>query len=199
MSPPLLLLALLQAIPSDNRVRVTADDVEVTSSCTLVFEAPIEDAGRPGVVRITADGVTVACEGVLRGAAPDALPNAYTGLGIVVNAKDVVLTGARVSGFRVGIHAAEADGLVLSGADVSDNFRQRLRSTPAREDASDWLWPHDNDEHQWFERYGAGVYVERSRRVTVRDCRARDTQNGLVLDRVEESLVYDNDFSFLSG
>ena len=35
--------------------------------------------------------------------------------------------------------------------------------------------------------------------MTVRRCRVRDSQNGLILDRSRESKVYDNDFSFLSG
>ena len=33
----------------------------------------------------------------------------------------------------------------------------------------------------------------------VRRSRARDGQNGLILDGVQASRVYDNDFSFLSG
>jgi hypothetical protein len=41
--------------------------------------------------------------------------------------------------------------------------------------------------------------VERSDRITVRNVRAREVQNGMILDRVSESWVYDNDCSFLSG
>jgi parallel beta-helix repeat protein len=62
-----------------------------------------------------------------------------------------------------------------------------------------WLNPHANDGHEWFTNYGAGIYVERASGVTVRRCRARAGQNGLVLDRCEKAEVYDNDFSFLSG
>jgi len=82
---------------------------------------------------------------------------------------------------------------------VSDNFRQRLRSTSAAEAEGDWLDPHHDDDGQWFRDYGAGVFVEDARDVTVRGCRARRVQNGLVLERVVRAQVYDNDFSFLSG
>ncbi len=204
MSALMLLCPLLApspaALPQDPRIVVDGDDTIVESSCTLVFEAAVEDrdGSLPGVVRIVAPDVTVTCEGTLNGANGQP-PDAYRGVGIVVAAEGVTLRDARVAGFRVGIQAERADGLVIEDADVSDNFRQRLGSTPEREDPSDWLWPHDNDAGEWIERYGAGIHVARSKRVTVRGSRARDVQNGLILDRVVESLVYDNDFSFLSG
>ena len=187
------------AVQTPDRLEVTTDDVKVDRSCTVVFTRPIRDAGQPGVVHVVADGITVICEGELRGSsARDEPADRYEGFGIVVEAARVTLRGARVSGFEVGILAREADGSTLEDCDVSGNYRQRLGSTAAREDPADWLQPHDNDGQEWL-RYGAGIWVERSQRVTVRRCRARDGQNGLVLDRVRESLIYDNDFSFLSG
>ena len=90
-------------------------------------------------------------------------------------------------------------GFELAQLDVSGNFQQRLLSTPEAEDSSDWLWPHRNDNNEWATAYGAGLYVEDSDRVTVRRVRARNGQNGIVLDRVNDSKIYDNDCSFLSG
>jgi parallel beta-helix repeat protein len=158
-------------------------------------------AARPadGALRIVADGVTVTCSGLLDGAGPGQEPDGFHGVGILVTGKNVTLRGARVAGFKVGIHAVGADGLVLEDCDVSGNFRQRLRSTPAREAEEDWLAPHANDGHEWFARYGAGIYVERSAHVAVRRSRARAGQNGLVLERVSHAEVADNNFSFLSG
>jgi parallel beta-helix repeat protein len=148
---------------------------------------------------IAADGLTVELAGELRGAAADAAPDGYRGVGILVTGKNVTLRGARVAGYKVGIHAVGADGLVLEDCDVSGNFRQRLRSTKEKEADEDWLDPHHNDAGEWLANYGAGIYVERSEGVVVRRCRARAGQNGLVLDRCGEAQVYDNDFSFLSG
>ncbi|NOT32102.1 MAG: hypothetical protein HOP15_16770 [Planctomycetes bacterium] len=156
-------------------------------------------ADEGGALLITGDGITVELVGELRGAEAEAAPDTFTGVGIRVTGKNVTLRGARVAGYRVGIHAAGADGLVLEDCDVSGNFRQHLKSTQAKEAREDWLEPHANDAHEWFTRYGAGIHVERSRGVTVRRCRARAGQNGLVLERVEKAQVYDNDFSFLSG
>ncbi len=149
-------------------------------------------------MRVVGDGVTVLCEGALCGAPPDAPGDGLAGTGIVVLGRGVTLRGARVAGFRVGIRAEGADGLALEACDVSGNYRQRLRSTPEREDEADWLWPHANDAREW-ERYGAGIWIERASGVRVVGCRARRGQNGLVLDQVERSAVVGNDFSFLSG
>lgn len=157
---------------------------------------PANDAG---ALQITGDGITVELVGELRGAGAEAAPDTFTGVGIRVSGKNVTLRGARVAGYRVGIHAVAADGLVLEDCDVSGNFRQHLRSTREKEAREDWLEPHANDAHEWFTRYGAGIHVERSSGLTVRRCRARAGQNGLVLERVEKAQVYDNDFSFLSG
>jgi parallel beta-helix repeat protein len=154
----------------------------------------------PGpAVEIVGDGLVIECSGILRGAPEDSAPDTFHGVGIRITGHEVTLRGARVAGFKVGIHAVGTDGLVLEDCDVSGNFRQRLRSTPEQEAAEDWLEPHANDEHEWFERYGAGIYVENAERVSVKRCRARAGQNGLVLERVGHSEITDNDFSFLSG
>ncbi|MSR62742.1 MAG: hypothetical protein EXS08_09905 [Planctomycetes bacterium] len=151
------------------------------------------------MLEIVGDGITVELVGELRGAPAPQAADTFTGVGIRVSGKGVTLRGARVAGYRVGIHAAGADGLVLEDCDVSGNFRQHLQSTQTQEADADWLDPHHNDAREWFENYGAGIFVERARGVTVRRCRARAGQNGLVLERCTETRVYDNDFSFLSG
>ena len=181
-------------------VRLERAGTLITRSCRVeVPAAPIADSGN-GVLRIVADGVTVELAGEpLQGAPGGTDPDRFQGVGIVIAARDVTLRNARVRGFRTGIHALAAHGLVLEDCDVSGNYRQRLRSTQAAEEKEDWLEPHANDGHEWFQRYGAGIYVERSSAVTVARCRARAGQNGLILERVERARVHDNDFSFLSG
>lgn len=194
-----LIAAALIAAPT---VVVDRDNIEITESCVLQFvDDPVVDADGNGVVHIRAADapIVVRCQGRLRGAPPGLLPNEYAGTGISIAGPDVELQDARVSGFKIGIHAARCDRLVVDGADVSDNYRQRLKSTPAGEDSSDWLWPHDNDERQWITRYGAGICIEQSQEIAVRHCRARDVQNGIILDNVNRSIVSDNDCSFLSG
>src|SRR5690606_8998663 len=112
---------------------------------------------------------------------------------------DVELVNAHVHGFRVGVLASRAHGLRVEGADVSDNFAQRLRSTRELEDAADWLRPHGNDTEPWHVRYGAGIAVSASEGVAARGSRARRTQHGLILDRCSRAEVYHNAFSFVAG
>ncbi|MCB9915888.1 MAG: right-handed parallel beta-helix repeat-containing protein [Planctomycetes bacterium] len=186
-------------------VELTADDTVLTASAR-VRVAPglvlVDDEG-DGVVQVGADGVRLVFEpgSVLRGAPAGAAPDTFAGVGVRVEGhRDVHVEGLVVQGYKVGVLATGADGLVVRAADVSDNFAQRLRSTPERcDDGADWLACHDNDAAEWRTRYGAGIAIERSRGVVVRDCVARRTQNGLLLDRVSEAQVYDNDLSFLSG
>ena len=185
-------------------VTVTGDDTRITQSCRIVIPPNmiISDVNNNGVLQIAASNITVEFESgsVLRGAAAGLLPDTYAGFGIRIEGQSgVTLRAAKVQGFLCGIRATRTDGLVIENADVSDIRRQHLRSTPAAEDGADWLWPHRNDEHEWVRNYGGAICVENSANVTVRRCRVRTSQNGLLLDRVRDSKVYDNDCSFLSG
>jgi parallel beta-helix repeat protein len=135
----------------------------------------------------------------LSGSPPTVPSESYGGTGIVVEAKRVTLRNGAVRGFRCGILARNADGSTFEDLDLSDNAAARLASTREAEDPSDWLWPHENDGREWVTRYGAGLCVERSSEVSIRRITVRRTQNGILLDRVERSRIYDNDCSFLSG
>lgn len=185
-------------------IRVDADNVVVKTSCRLIIApgAIIRDEDGDGVIHVAASDVTVEFEkgSVLRGAAPDARPDGYRGYGIRIDGhKNVTIRGGRIRGFWCGIHASDADGLTLEDVDASDMRRARLKSTPTAENAVDWLRPHYNDQNEWLSKYGAAMYVEDSKRVTVRRCVVRDGQNALILDRVTDAKIYDNDFSFNSG
>lgn len=185
-------------------VVVDRDDVVIDRSC--VVDVPrgtfIADANGDGVIHVRTDGVTLefAHGAELRGARVQDAWDTLRGVGIrVEGAKGVTIRGARVHGYKVGVRASDADGLVVDGADLSDNYRQRLRSTAGAEDGADWLFPHTNDEHEWVTQHGAGLCVESSEGVEARGVRIRRGQNGIILDRVDGSRVYDNDCSFLSG
>lgn len=198
-------LACAQPQPIVPEITITEDNTRIETSClvSVADGVVIEDTDGNGVIHVVGDGITVMFvegESDLFGAAEGTPWETLTGVGVRVDgSKNVRLIGAQVHRFKVGIWASDADGLVIEGADVSDGYAMRLGSTPEAEDGSDWLWPHENDEREWMERYGAGVYVERSSGVTIRDCFARQRQNGIILDRVTDSEVYDNDCSFLSG
>ena len=180
------------------------DDLVVTRSCRIVIPKGkvIADVQGDGVIHVKGKGLTIrfAKGSVLRGAASGTPWDRLTGIGIhVVDSPDLVLSGLRVHGYKVGVQIERSDRILVEDLDASDNFRQRLHSTPEREDGMDWLTPHDNDDHEWRKRYGAALYLEKCAAPTVRRVRVRHGQNGIVLDRVLGAKVYDNDCSFLSG
>jgi parallel beta-helix repeat protein len=177
------------------------DNIEISASTTVkpgVYR--IADGDGNGVIHVVGDNITVDFQGAeLVGAADGQAADTYGGKGVVITGKGVTVQNVKVRGFKVGIYAHDAPGLCIEDVDLSDNYRQRLKSTPQREATTDWLSPHHNDEQQWLTRYGAGLYIERSDKVMVRRVRARRGQNGIILDRVNDSRIYDNDCSFLSG
>jgi hypothetical protein len=199
----LLVVASLTSATAQD-LTVDRDNTIIDRSCRVVIPAGkvIADADGDGVIHIKADGITIEfAEGsVLEGAGPDVADDALTGLGIRLDGhKDVTIRGPHIRGYKCGLHASNADGLTIDGLTVDRNFRQRLLSTPLAENLADWLRPHRNDRRQWMTSYGAAAYLERSRDITVRNTLIRNSQNGLILDRVEHSRIYDNDCSFLSG
>ncbi len=191
------------------RVRVTADNTEINRSCRIEI-APgtvIADSDGNGVIHVRTSGITIEFESgaaLWGGPRPETVAegpwDTYAGIGIRIDgAKNVTLRGASVHGFKVGILATDCDGLKIEGADLSDNYRQRLKSTPEAEDSSDWLFPHHNDKDEWTTQHGAGLSVRGAKDVVIQGVRVRRGQNGILLNRVESSKVYDNDCSFLSG
>jgi parallel beta-helix repeat protein len=185
-------------------IEVTIPNTVITQSCRVVIPpgAVIRDVNDQGVIRVGAPNIEIEFVrgSVLRGSPADTRSDEYKGYGIRVSGQEgVTIRGARISGFWCGLWATNADGLVVEGLDASDNRRACLKSTPVAEDGGDWLFGHDNDQHEWLKNYGAAFYIEASTGVTVRDSRVWHGQNALCLDRVTASKVYDNDFSFNSG
>jgi parallel beta-helix repeat protein len=197
-----LLVAACTVAPTPDEIVLDRDDIEIARSVVVRPGAYcVQDRNGDGVLRVVAAGVTLTLHGVtLDGAAPGAEPDRYAGVGIVVSGcSNVRIVGGALRGFRVAVRGERADGIVLDGVDVSGNRAMRLRSTPAREHGEDWLWPHENDRGEWETRYGAGIALSDCVQADVRRCRARGSQNGLLLTRCNGATVRDNDFSFLSG
>ncbi|KAA3605444.1 MAG: hypothetical protein DWQ01_19170 [Planctomycetota bacterium] len=200
-----LLAAFPAAIPQQlPEVLVQADNTVIDRSCRVRIPAGmvLEDADGNGVLHIQASGITVefAPESPLLGT-PVGIPgDQRKGIGVRLEGLEkVTLRGFQVHGFQTGIWASHCPELVVEDSDFSRNWCQRLQSTPEAEDSGDWLWPHRNDANEWRQRYGAGLYVEDSSGIVLRRNRAHHGQNGICLDRVMDSRIYDNDCSFLSG
>jgi hypothetical protein len=199
-------LAHAQSIPAELPViTVTRPGTVIDRSCRVRIPAgvvlPAPEGGAALLLR--GDDLTVHFESGswLRGQPlpAETTPDGYRGLGLRLEGTGIRLHGVRITGYKVGLHAEGCDRLELVDARVEDTFRQRLGSTPEREDAADWLRPHDNDRGEWRARYGAALSIRNASGVTVRGARVRSSQNGLLLDRVRGATVSGCDLSFLSG
>ncbi len=210
----LFVLGLFQAVSPASLVKLEEaqlpvivlekDDTVVTRSCRIRIPAGkvIADPNGNGVIQVRGEGLQLRFEpgSVLRGAKEGTAWNQLRGIGIrAEGAKGLRLSGLKVHGFKLGLFLSGCDDLLVEDLDASDNFRQRLGSTPEREDAGDWLFPHANDKGEWRKKWGAALYLERCLRPVLRRVRVRRGQNGIILDRVRGAKVYDNDCSFLSG
>ncbi len=197
-APPTAQSAEDAALPAPTDGLVVAADVHLRPGTWHVA-----DADGDGVLRVRGAGAVLDLTGVtlVAHAADDARdPDAFAGIAVLVeDAPGAVVRGGTLRGFRVGVAVRNSPGAVVEDVDASGNFRQRLRSTVAREDLADWLRPHDDDANEWETRYGAAFSVLASPRAVVRRCRARDGQNGVLLSRSDGAQVYDGDFSLNSG
>ncbi|MBK8915499.1 MAG: right-handed parallel beta-helix repeat-containing protein [Phycisphaerales bacterium] len=194
------LIASAEPLP---RMVIGRDDIEVTQSMRIEA-APglnIEDRNGNGVIHVRASDITIELGDVpLSGALMGAAADGFTGVAIRIDGqKNVTIRGGNIRGYKAAVWASNADGLTIERLSVTDMWRQHLRSSVEFEDPRDWLRPHENDQREWFNKYGAAILIENSSGVTIRECRGYFGQNGLILSRVENARVYDNDFSFNSG
>jgi len=174
------------------------DDGTRLARGAYVLPAPGPDGALllEGLVGVTLDLTGVELRGALAGADLDT----HTGRGIVVRGcRDVTLRGGTIGGYKACVVVADSQRITLEGMRFEGWYGMRLRSTSALEDAADWLRPHENDAGEWTETYGAAISITGGAGHVVRRCRGRHGQNGVLLTRVEDTEVYDNDFSFLSG
>ena len=196
---------LVTAQPTDElpTLRIERDNTSISESCRIEIDPDlvIPDTDSNGVIHITADNITLEFTGTQLRGAPDGTPwDALTGVGVAIrNHRNVTIRGGEFSGFKVAIDAEHVGGFTIQGTRFHDNFRQRLKSTPEAEDSSDWLFPHHDDNREWATKWGGAVSIRHANAVTVSGVTVRRGQNGILLHDVNDSRLFDNDVSFLSG
>jgi hypothetical protein len=173
----------------------------IKESCKIKagdYLIPGGDVNHPAIT-IQGKGITVDFrDATLRGSKADIEPDKRAGFGIVIKGDDVRLHGATVRGYKVGLFAEGSNGLKIEDSDFSYNWKQHLKSGRLKEDASDWMSYHQNENDEWFE-YGAGIYLKGIKKFEVRGTTITGGQNGLLMTRCEKGVVWNNDFSFLSS
>jgi parallel beta-helix repeat protein len=115
------------------------------------------------------------------------------------NRRNVTIRNLDLVGFKIGILIEDCESVTIENCRFSRMFSQYLHSDANREAGSDWLWPHNNDNGEWAENYGAAIYLKNCRNSRVLNCQGREGQNGIILDRCTKCVIMQNDFSYHSG
>lgn len=151
------------------------------------------------VITIQGDNLTIDMKGAtLMGTPADTLPDARKGTAIRVQGNNVIIKNATVRGYKLGLIADGAQAIKVLDSDFSYNWKQRLKSTPEREDLSDWMSFHQNDKDEWL-RFGSAIYLKDCDEFEVKGTKALGGQSGLMITGCDNGLVWNNNFSFLSA
>lgn len=152
-------------------------------------------------LEINGQDITVDLSGVtLTGSTQLHTPNTFKGIAIRIRkgSSRIHIKQATINGFKVAILADSVNGLVIEQCQLSYNYRQELKSNLNREDVSDWLSFHHNEQDEWL-RYGAAIYLRNCRQARILNNTATDGQCALMLTNCDSATVAYNNFSFNSG
>ena len=163
------------------------------------YQLASADREHPALI-IRGSNLTVDFSGVtLLGGKPDADPDTYTGLAVLVDGGEhVTIRNLTARGYKIGVYARRSHALHITGSDLSYNWKQRLYSVVEHESLLDWLSYHHNDKDEWLDQ-GAGLYVADSDDVQIESTTVTQGQNGLMLARSNGAKIWNSTFSFLSG
>jgi parallel beta-helix repeat protein len=138
-------------------------------------------------------------QSVLRSSLDVTQPDQFRGIAIFIrNSKNVTLKNATVHGYKIAVRAENVSNLTIENCDFSYNFRKKLNSTPRREDLSDWMSYHHNENDEWL-HYGAGIYLTNCNGVSVKNNRITGGQCALLMSRCDNGKILNNNFSFNSA
>lgn len=139
-------------------------------------------------------------QSLLQGSNDKINPDEFYGLSLLIKkgSKNITIKNANMHGFKVAIFADSIENLVIMNCDLSYNWRQHLHSSLEKEDISDWMSYHHNENDEWL-RYGAAMYLKNCKKAIVYNNIVTGGQCALMMTRCENTEVYDNHFSFNSG
>ncbi len=159
-------------------------------------KATLEEA----VIIIEGDNITVDFNNSeLKGSNKTKNPDEFVGVGIIIrNSRNVTIKNLKARGYKVALLAINTEGMMLDNCNFSYNYRQHLNSTQEKEDLSDWMSYHHNENDEWL-RYGAAIYLRNCNTATIKNCQVTGGQNALMMTACNDGMIYNNDFSFNSG
>ena len=146
----------------DKTTRIRKGDYKFDAKATL------EEA----VIIIEGDNITVDFNNSeLKGSNQTKNPDEFFGVGIIIrNSRNVTIKNLKARGYKVALLVNNAEGLILENCDFSYNYRQHLNSSQEKEDVSDWMSYHHNENDEWL-RYGAAIYLRNCNTATIKNCR----------------------------
>jgi parallel beta-helix repeat protein len=166
-----------------------------------VYKLDASDNPDQPVVLIEGYRVTVDFNNaILQGSNSKKNPDEFFGVAIVISSKSthVTIKNLKARGYKVALLAKGVTSLTLENCDFSYNYRQHLNSTQEKEDISDWMSYHHNENDEWL-RYGAAIYLRNCNMPIIRNCKVTGGQNALMMTDCNDGLIINNDFSFNSG
>lgn len=168
-------------------------------------------AVKPGTYRLAAAAdtpalivrganITVDFQGaVIEGGDPEADPDGYAGIGLLVDGgSNVTIRNAVIRGYKIALEARGSPRLHLTRNDLSYNWKQRLHSGVEHESLLDWMSYHENEKDEW-RRYGAGMYLVECDGAEIDHNTVRQGQNGLMVTRSSGLFIWNNVFQFNSS
>lgn len=137
---------------------------------------------------------------VLQGSNGTELPNQFHGIAILIKkgSSNIVLKNANIHGYKIAVFGDSVNNLTIDNCNFSYNYRQQLHSNWKREDISDWLSFHHNEQGEWL-RYGAGIYLSHCRKAIIKNNIVNNGQCGLLMTSCDSAEIFDNNFSFNSA
>ncbi len=162
------------------------------------LDAPT-DTSRP-VIIIEGNNITVDFKNaVLTGSNAMISPDAFFGVAVIIrNGKNITIRNLKATGYKVALLARNVEQLTVENCDLSYNYRPHLNSSQEKEDISDWMSYHHNENDDWL-RYGAAMYLRGCNNATIRNCTVTGGQNALMMMECNYGKIYNNDLSFNSG
>ncbi|MBP6024024.1 right-handed parallel beta-helix repeat-containing protein [Ferruginibacter sp.] len=151
------------------------------------------------LITITGNNITIDFNNaILHGSNNKQFPNQFYGLAVLVKGNNITIKNAVIRGYKIALMADSCKNLKIEYSDFSYNYRQQLQSTWLREDVSDWMSYHHNENDEWL-RYGAGIYLKDCGKPIIQYNTITGGQCALMMMRCNDGTIINNDFSFNSA
>jgi parallel beta-helix repeat protein len=197
-----ILLLILLPVRNTAQERAPVKEMLITSSTRLpggVFEL----SGQDKMPVITISGKDIILDGnhtFLSGSPGIDRPDEYTGIAIRIlpGSKNITIRNLNIRGYKIAIRADSVDALRIENCNLSFNYRQQLKSDLLREDISDWMSFHHNENDEWA-RYGAAIYLRKCHNARIQENIVNNGQCAVMLTQSDSAVIANNDLSFNSG